>query len=78
MHFDRGFLIRLMDEHFFTYEDLGERIGVSKTSVYRWVSGRSEPSKRNIRKIAEVFGIEPMQLMTEDEGYAITPSKYGR
>ena len=72
MHFSSDWLVRYMDRKFFTYEDLASRVGVSKNTVYRWCAGRMEPSKHNIIKIADALGVEPEQLMEEDEGVPLS------
>ena len=66
MQFDRDNFIRLMDRHFLTYADMAERVGVTKNTVYRWASGRIQPSKHSIPKIADALGVEPWQLIEED------------
>lgn len=65
MRFKRTEFVRLLDQHFLTYADVAERVGVTKNTVYYWAAGRAQPSKKNIRKIAEAFEVEPETLMTE-------------
>ena len=37
--------------------DLAARIGVSKMSISHWETARNEPSARQLRLLAEAFGI---------------------
>jgi transcriptional regulator with XRE-family HTH domain len=37
--------------------DLAARIGVSKMSVSHWETARNEPSARQLRLLAEAFGV---------------------
>lgn len=48
-----------------TYDDVAERVGVSKNTVYRWAAGRMVPSKHNVLKIAEALGVDPEDLMED-------------
>ena len=68
MQFDRDFFIVQLESHFLTYADMAERVGVTKNTVARWASGRMEPSKHSMLRIAEALGVEPWQLVKEDEG----------
>ena len=36
---------------------LGERLGVSQTSIYKWESGQAEPDMETLREIAAFFGL---------------------
>ena len=42
--------------------DLAARIGVSKMSISHWETARNEPSARQLRLLAEAFGV-PMELI---------------
>ena len=42
--------------------DLAERIGVSHMSVSHWETARNEPSARQLRLLAEAFGV-PMEAI---------------
>lgn len=39
--------------------ELGEKIGVSQTTISAWEQGKSKPSARNIYKLAEIYAVEP-------------------
>lgn len=43
-----------------TQRDLAARMGVSHMSVSHWESARNEPSARQLRALAQVFGV-PME-----------------
>lgn len=47
--------------------ELCRRIGVS-TGVYsQWNKGRNEISKKNLKKIADVFGVSVMELLPDED-----------
>lgn len=48
-------LARLM-----TQRELAAAIGVNHMSVYHWEAGRNEPSARQLRRLADLFGV-PME-----------------
>lgn len=43
----------------FNQNKLGEKIGVSQTTISAWEQGKSKPSARNIYKLAEIYAVEP-------------------
>ncbi|GET06788.1 hypothetical protein SY212_18180 [Ligilactobacillus agilis] len=43
----------------FNQNELGEKIGVSQTTISAWEQGKSKPSARNIYKLAEIYAVEP-------------------
>jgi len=47
--------------------DLGRRIGIAQVEVSRYETGRVEPSLRSLRRIAAALGIEPGELLAEEE-----------
>lgn len=47
--------------------DLAERIGVSHMSVSHWETGRNEPSARQLRLLAEAFGVPMESIAFERE-----------
>jgi len=52
-----------------TQFELAHEVGVRPESIHKWESGRTVPYDRNIRKLAEVFGIHPDEIEIEnDEG----------
>ena len=60
-------LRELRMRRFLTQAELAEKTGVSESTVAGWEAGRKAPRLRNIRKLAEVLGVEPgeIQLVTE-------------
>jgi transcriptional regulator with XRE-family HTH domain len=50
-----------------TQRQLAARLGVSKMSPYHWESGRNEPSARQLRALAEVFGVPMESIAFEKE-----------
>lgn len=45
-----------------TMDELAKILRVSKTTIYNWESGRSEPTLSQLRKISELSGI-PMDFI---------------
>jgi transcriptional regulator with XRE-family HTH domain len=43
-------------------EDLADKIGVRRETVWRWQTGERQPTKGMIPKIAKALGIEPADL----------------
>lgn len=65
-------LRQLREIHALRQVDLAERAGVSKLTVHKWESGKAEPYLRHRRKVANLFGLEPSQVIfsekeTDDE-----------
>ena len=56
-------VIKLCEEYGFTYQELAQKTGLTCMTIMNIVKQRSLPSKKTIRKIAEVFEIEPQSLM---------------
>lgn len=48
-------------------EDLASKIYVSRTLITKYESGTVFPTDENIKKLAEVFGIETDDLLSDDE-----------
>lgn len=44
-------------------KELGEMVGVSNKSVSKWENGTAMPKTETIVKLAEVFGISPLELL---------------
>lgn len=47
--------------------DLEERSGVSHNTIWQIESGRQGAHPRTIRKLAEALGVEPEELLKEEE-----------
>jgi len=58
----------LREQAGFTLEELGQRVGVGKSTVRKWETGMIENMGRDkIARLAEVFGVSPTYLINEDE-----------
>ena len=44
------------------YKYLSDAIGISASAVSQWVSLKTEPSNRNLKKIADHFGVNVLTL----------------
>lgn len=53
-------LSMLMDQRDLSNEDLGEMVGVNRTTVSRWRSGERSPKMEKLPEIASVFGVDPV------------------
>ncbi len=52
-----------------TQFELAAMVGVRPESIHKWETGRAVPYDRNIRKLAEVFGVGLNDIVVEvDEG----------
>ncbi len=48
--------------------ELGEKLGVTKSTIHRWEAGERNPSDTDKQKIARIFGITVAQLLGESLG----------
>lgn len=48
-----------------TMEEFGDLFGTSKGTVNNWEKGRNSPNKRNIKKIANLAGIDVDDLLND-------------
>ncbi len=46
--------------------DLGERVGVSRRSIYSYESGKSVPRENMLRKLAKALGVTAEYLTTDE------------
>ena len=60
-------LRRLRLEHFFSQAELARRSGVHALTITRLETGRTAPSTRTVRALAEALGIQPGELATPAE-----------
>lgn len=56
-------LFDLLSDTEMSYRELGRRIDVHPSTVGHWVSGRSIPDPPNCRKLADVFGLDPDDVL---------------
>ncbi len=60
-------LRRLRLEHFFSQAELARRSRVHAVTITRLETGRTAPSTRTVRALAEALGIQPGELATPAE-----------
>jgi transcriptional regulator with XRE-family HTH domain len=60
-------LRRLRLEHFFSQAELARRSGVHALTITRLETGRTAPSTRTVRALAEALGVQPGELATPSE-----------
>lgn len=51
------------ERKFLSQAELARRVEVDPHTVSDWETGKKEPQRRNIRKLAEVLGIQPEQII---------------
>lgn len=60
--------------HGFTQEELAARVGVQKSAIAKWETGRVENIKRSsLQKLAEALEISPADLIGSAEKPAVSP-----
>ena len=52
-----------------TQRQLAEVMGVNHMSIYHWEAGRNEPSARQLKTLADVFGV-PMEAVAFEKDAA--------
>jgi transcriptional regulator with XRE-family HTH domain len=60
-------LRRLRLAHFLSQAELARRSGVHALTITRLEAGRTAPSTRTVRALAEALGVAPGELATPDE-----------
>jgi len=60
-------LERLRRERFWTQQELAERSGVARQTIYRYERERVAPLGRNVRALASALGVEPAELAAPEE-----------
>lgn len=59
-------LVALREERKITQEDFANDLEVSRTAVSSWERGKSVPTKKNIQRICDYFGVSPDYFYGED------------
>ncbi len=59
-------LILIRDKKRLSQQEVADLLEVSRQTVSRWESGRSEPSSAQITKICAVFGVDANELLSVD------------
>ena len=49
-----------------TQQDLADKCGLSKTTIFNYESGRFEPTKDNIKKLSVALGISEIDLILSE------------
>jgi len=58
---------RLREEQALTQEELAQKAGITLTSVSRIELNKAEPRPKTRRKLAEALGVEPSELLAEED-----------
>ncbi len=56
--FDQQAFFDCLKEHKMSVQELAERLGISRVTLYRKVSGESDFTRREIQICREIFGVE--------------------
>lgn len=48
-------------------EYIAEQLGVSRQAVSKWETGQSEPTAKNLRELADLFGINLSELVEPEK-----------
>lgn len=51
-------------ENNITVEELAKQLGVSRQTVYNWEYGIKKPSKKNLKKMADIFNVKEEAIIT--------------
>lgn len=51
-----------------TYRALAAKVKINENTIQRWVKKTSYPELPNIEKLAEAFGVSPLEFYKRDEG----------
>jgi transcriptional regulator with XRE-family HTH domain len=63
---DRPRLRRIRRERALSQRDLSRMTGIAFDTISRLETGKQRAQPRTIRKLADVLGVEPKELMKED------------
>lgn len=56
-------LARVMQAHNWSYADLAEKLGTTKSQAHDWVNGTHEPNLSSIRSIAKKLDLDLAELI---------------
>lgn len=59
----RDRLLHLRKQKGWSQEELAEQVGVSRQTISKWESGLIEPNWKRMRHLAQIFGVDVMELM---------------
>ena len=64
-------LRELLEKHNMTYTDLSNALGINKSTISMWKSGKIIPKAETILLISDYFKVSPDYLMGRDETHYI-------
>jgi transcriptional regulator with XRE-family HTH domain len=67
MEIDGSRLRRLRRERALSQRDLSRMTGIAYDTISRLETGKQEAQPRTLRKLAQMLGVEPKELMKGDE-----------
>lgn len=70
---DVGRLVELRVSHGYSQKYIALTVGVAQSIVSRWENGSSEPSKKNLAKLADLYGVTTDYLMGRSDETALQP-----
>ncbi|QIP16772.1 LexA family transcriptional regulator [Spirosoma aureum] len=53
----------LIDRKGLNPTELAHQMGIKPQSIYQWLSGKTEPGKKNLHRLSEIFGVSVGDLM---------------
>lgn len=56
-------LNKLLEENLMSQAELADRMGLARSVINSWAQGNAIPKKESIYKIAQIFGVEPDELL---------------
>jgi transcriptional regulator with XRE-family HTH domain len=56
-----------MDRRVLTNAAAAQLIGVTEKTLWRWRSGKSQPQRSHVRRMAAVFEVEPISFYVDTE-----------
>ena len=61
--FDRKKVYGLMVDRGFNLGDVAKKCGLTQSAVSCWMTGKGEPTMRNLKKLADALGMKPETLL---------------
>ena len=65
---ERRTLLQWRKRAWLTQAELAEKVGVSHYAVSNWETGIKKPRMGHMRKLAEVLGVSPDQIILPERG----------
>ena len=57
------FIKREREQFSFGVEEAADLLGVNRATLYQWETNKKRPSKKNVRKIAELYAVKVHDLV---------------